>query len=470
MITMAPKGVLQIVIRPRQVRRFVALEQAWPVALCHFQEVPQALLDRGLIGRGRCLPHPHQQLHQPTPDLRGRQLLPVLEDPGHALDPLVGLPHRREQGGCLLQPTPQQLLQTLQTRGQTPRQSRHLVQAGGDPAQSVLQLQPRSGQRRQAVVGQGGTHRGAVAPYNVRLLVLRIRLRLAFDPTDSPDSLLQFLLGMTIGLGDRLGRLAKIVEVTELVRHALQRLPDGVANALLAVGDHTSDRHGQRLAHLGNQAGQVLGGGRQEAPGPKDLPGEAVTQDPEDLVTDVGLQSIDGQDDATLLAQQGSQPLGVGCGQRPEFVVAVQEVGDRALRNDQAAAGQPLVDLGDAAVLGISEPSDSGHDIEAELVIGQGEVGFGLGPVGQTEPGAIGIVAASDGQRQMQDAVERGDGAEVVVAGPERLLTFRAIARDGDQAEGAIGFGARSSSLAHGGPPFVATPFLRSRSQLSLPA
>ena len=53
-------------------------------------------------------------------------------------------------------------------------------------------------------------------------------------------------------------------------------------------------------------------------------------------------------------------------------------------------------------------------------------MGFGLGPVGQTEPGAIGIVAASDGQRQMQDAVERGDGAEVVVAGPERLLTFRA--------------------------------------------
>src|SRR6516165_8747478 len=187
-------------------------------------------------------------------------------------------------------------------------------------------------------------------------------------------------------------------------------------------------------------------------------------------MTDVGLQPVEGQDDATLLAQQGSQPLGVGRGQRPEFVVTVQEVGDRALRDDQAAAGQLLVDLGDAAVLGMSEPSDRGHDIEAELVIGQGEVGLGLGPVRETEPGTIGIVAASDGQSQPEDAVERRDGAEVVVAGPERVLTFRAVACDGYQAEGAIGFGARSSSLAHGGPPLVATSLLRNWPQLSLPA
>src|SRR5215831_21414364 len=32
-IAMTPEGVLQIVVRPRQVRRFVALEQAGPIAL-----------------------------------------------------------------------------------------------------------------------------------------------------------------------------------------------------------------------------------------------------------------------------------------------------------------------------------------------------------------------------------------------------------------------------------------------------
>ena len=51
--------------------------------------------------------------------LAGNSLL-VLEDPGHALDPLVRLPHRRPQGGRLLQAAPQQLPQSLQPSGQLP--------------------------------------------------------------------------------------------------------------------------------------------------------------------------------------------------------------------------------------------------------------------------------------------------------------------------------------------------------------
>ena len=123
-------------------------------------------------------------------------------------------------------------------------------------------------------------------------------------------------------------------------------------------------------------------------------------------MADVGLQSVDGQDDAALLAQQRPQPLGVGGGQGPEFVVAVQEVGDRALGDDQAAAGQLAVDLGDAAVLGMAEPTDQGHDVEAELVIGQGEVGLGLGPVGADGSGgnrdwdSVGWSASAGGRRR----------------------------------------------------------------------
>ena len=54
------------------------------------------------------------------------------------------------------------------------------------------------------------------------------------------------------------------------------------------------------------------------------------------------------------------------------------------------------VDLGDAAVLGIAEPADQGHDVEAELVIGQGEVGLSLRAVGSQEAGAAGL-----GQRRI---------------------------------------------------------------------
>src|SRR5215470_2582724 len=97
-------------------------------------------------------------------------------------------------------------------------------------------------------------------------------------------------------------------------------------------------------------------------------------------------------------------------------------------------------------------------------------MGLGLGPVGAEEAGAIGIGTASDGQGQVEDAIEGGDGAEVLVTGLGPMLTFGAVEVDGDQVEGAIGLRARASSLAHGGPPFVPTPSLRSRPQLSLPA
>jgi hypothetical protein len=170
-------------------------------------------------------------------------------------------------------------------------------------------------------------------------------------------------------------------------------------------------------------------------------------------VADVGLQAINGQDDAALRAQQRLQPLGVGAGQRPQFVIAVQQVGDRADSDDESAAGQFAVDLGDAAVLGVAEPADQGHDVEAELVIGQGEVGLGLGPVGAEEAGTSGIGAASDGEGQAEDAVEGGDGAEVVVVGMEPVLTFGADDEDRSQGLGAVGLGARSRSLAHGKPP-----------------
>ena len=191
---------------------------------------------------------------------------------------------------------------------------------------------------------------------------------------------------------------------------------------------------GRARRHLVDQARQVRGRGRQETLGQEDLAGEAVAEDPEDFVADVGLQAVDGQDDAALRAEQRLQPLGIGRGQCPQFIVAVQEVGDGALGDDDRSAGELAVDLGDTAVLGIAEPADQGHDVESELVIGQGEVGLGLGPVGPEEAGARGIGAASDGQRQPDDAIEGGNGAKVVVVGIEAVSAFGAV--EGDRGEG----------------------------------
>src|SRR5208282_475668 len=65
----------------------------------------------------------------------------------------------------------------------------------------------------------------------------------ALDRPDAPDSLLQFLLGVAIRLIDRLGRLAEIVEMAELMRDTVKGLGHRLADALLAIGDHAGDRH-----------------------------------------------------------------------------------------------------------------------------------------------------------------------------------------------------------------------------------
>ena len=75
-----------------------------------------------------------------------------------------------------------------------------------------------------------------------------------------------------------------------------------------------------------------------------------------------------------------------------------------------------LVDLGDAAVLGVAEASDQGDDVEAELVVGQGEAALGLGAVGAAVAGAVGVVAAADLERSGRTT-------------PSRVVTVRRLCR-----------------------------------------
>jgi hypothetical protein len=160
------------------------------------------------------------------------------------------------------------------------------------------------------------------------------------------------------------------VEMAELMRDPLEGLGHGVADALLAVGDRTGDRHGQSPAHFGEQPGQVFGRGRQEAPGQEDLAGEAVAEDPEHLMADIRLESVDRQDHPPGPRRDPPQPGGIRGGQGQELVVAVQQVADAAGADRHAAADQLGVDLREAAVLGVAEAADQGDDVEAEFVLG----------------------------------------------------------------------------------------------------
>jgi hypothetical protein len=81
-----------------------------------------------------------------------------------------------------------------------------------------VELQPRGGQRGAAIVGEGAAHRATVAPHDLSLMV-GTPLKLPFNGPNAPYMLFEFLLGMAIGVIDRLGGFAEIMEVTQLVRH-----------------------------------------------------------------------------------------------------------------------------------------------------------------------------------------------------------------------------------------------------------
>ena len=75
----------------------------------------------------------------------------------------------------------------------------------------------------------------------------------SFDRTHPTHLFLQFLLGMPVHLVQRTGGLTQVMEVTQLMRHTRQRLPDGIADRMLAVRHHCDDGHLEGISHFNQQ-------------------------------------------------------------------------------------------------------------------------------------------------------------------------------------------------------------------------
>ena len=150
-------------------------------------------------------------------------------------------------------------------------------------------------------------------------------------------------------------------------------------------------------------------------------------------MADIGSKGVDGQHHPLLLAQEGMQSLAISRGQSPQFVVAIQEVANGAEGNGDAAAREFLVDLGNAAMLGMTEASDQGEQVEPKLVVGQSEERLRFGAMWAMEACAVGVGAASDMQSEACDGVEGGDGAVVGVGGTQAMAALWAMVKDRDQ-------------------------------------
>ena len=135
---------------------------------------------------------------------------------------------------------------------------------------------------------------------------------------------------MPIRLVDRASGLSKVVELTQLMRHARQRLRDRLPDRMLAIGNDADHRYTNSIGDTLEQRGQVIGGSRQQALGHHHPTADAIPDDSQDLVPDVGLQAVECEDDAALRLQNGLKSFGIDRSECPEFIESVEEVGDGA--------------------------------------------------------------------------------------------------------------------------------------------
>jgi hypothetical protein len=99
--------------------------------------------------------------------------------------------------------------------------------------------------------------------------------------------------------------------------------------------------------------------------------GETIAHHPEDLLPDIGLQAVDGQDHVALLLQQDLDPLLVGDTQGHQFLIAVHEMGHAAQGDGDPTGQQGLVHFRHTAVLAKAPLANQRNDIQAKLAMRQ---------------------------------------------------------------------------------------------------
>src|SRR5262245_41487946 len=98
-------------------------------------------------------------------------------------------------------------------------------------------------------------------------------------------------------------------------------------------------------------------------------------------MADIRLETVKRQDDPPLSLGDPLEASGVGEREGEQFVVAFEQVRDCPRGDGDPAAEQVLVDFRETTVLRIAQRPDPGDDIEANLMLGQGEPSLCFGPV-----------------------------------------------------------------------------------------
>src|SRR5215471_971182 len=232
---------------------------------------------------------------------------------------------------------------------------------------------------------------------------------------------------MAVGFIYRFCRLAEVMEVAQLMWHMGEHLRNSTADGQLAVRHDACNRHLHVLTHCPEQDGEVGLGRGQQAARQEDCPGEAVAEDPQHLMADVRLEAIEGQDDPALGVGDPLQTSGIGKREGEQCVVALKQMHDRPRGNGHPTVAQVLMDFGQATVLRVAQSTDTRNDIEAKLVLGQGEPSLFFRSVGAAELWTGPVETAPDLEGEMHHVVQSRDRTIVMIGGPHRLTADGAM-------------------------------------------
>lgn len=312
----------------------------------------------------------------------------------------------------------------------------------GEP---VMQRESRSDQGGTPIGSQGAPDRTAVAAEPLGFRVCPAG-QLSFDGADPTDTRFQRFFGMAVRRIDGLGGLTEIVDMTQLRGHRREGRGHGTPDRQWASRDDADDGDAQGRAHRLQQDRPVVLGGRQHATRHEHLCGDAIPDDPQHLVAHGRLQAVEGQYHAPLGWRDPLEARRVGAREGDEFVVPFSEVQHGPQGNGNTAALQVMRDLGHTPVLGVTQCSDQGDDIQAKRVCGEGEPPLLFRPGGRGKLGTRRIGTPSYLECEAQHGGQRGDRPGVVLGGPHRLPTAHTIAGQGAQHQGRRRLRARGCS------------------------
>jgi hypothetical protein len=283
--------------------------------------------------------------------------------------------------------------------------------------------------RRSAIVGAGTPDGAAVPPYDLGLGSGASRHG-PCQGAHATDGLFEDLLGMAVGLRERLGGFRQGVQVPQVVGPLGSSLSDRGTAGPWPIGDAAPHGHLQGLLHLTEQCGSGVVGGRQEAAGQEHCARETIAQAPEAFRPDVRLEPIASEAAPALRLRQAPPPRRILAGERDQGVVALQQLGHGPGRSGETALKHGLMDGRHTVVVGRALRADAGQDLEATRVLGQGQAPCRCGPVWLAPLGARRLEAAPHLEGEPHEGLQGGESAIGVRGGPQRLTAAGTLAHN----------------------------------------